>query len=366
MTSWASWAEGELDALRALHRLRRTVAFDGVGPEGVVEGRCVVAFASNDYLGLASHPAVRAAAQAALERFGAGATASRLVVGTRSLHEELETRLARWKGAERALVFSSGYAANIGVVASLGQADVSIFSDALNHASIIDGCRLAKAQTKIYRHCDIAHLEELMQTAPGKKIVVTETVFSMDGDRPPLDALARLCARHGALLVLDEAHDVLPAPYETHGAEIVHVGTLSKTLGALGGFAAGSRSLIELLVNRARTFIFTTGLSPPDAAAALCALGICAGAEGEALRARLRGLIDVLRPGHASAIIPVVLGSDAAALAAAQRLLQLGLYAPAIRPPTVPVGTARLRIALSALHTSAMVEALREALETLR
>jgi 8-amino-7-oxononanoate synthase len=366
MTDWNAWAEGELDALRAIHRFREPVCFDGDGPAGEVRGRPVISFASNDYLGLAAHPEVRRAAIDAIERFGTGALASRLVVGTRSLHRELESQLAAWKQTESALVFSSGYAANLGVIASLAEQDVTLFSDALNHASVIDGCRLAKARTLVYRHHDLEHLQTLLRQTPGRKIVVTESVFSMDGDAAPLPALAQLCIEHGALLVLDEAHAALgPTLTENRDLQVLHVGTLSKTLGSLGGFVAGSRQLIELLVNRARTFIFTTGLSPADTAAALAALRICQSQEGERLRLRLRSLVDMLRPGHPSAIVPYIFGEDAAALSAAARLCEAGIYVPAIRPPTVPKGTSRLRVALSASHTEAMVSTLQAALAKL-
>ncbi|MDY0065550.1 MAG: 8-amino-7-oxononanoate synthase [Steroidobacteraceae bacterium] len=362
--SWTEWAAQELRSLETIDRLRRTVAFDGDGPRGVVAGRSIISFASNDYLGLASHPRVRAAAHAAIDRYGAGAMASRLIVGTRSLHHELEAALARWKSCESALVFSSGFATNVGVLSTLGAADVTVFSDALNHASIIDGCRLARARTQVYRHNDVAHLAALMGATRGRKIVATESVFSMDGDRAPIDQLAELCKEHAALLVLDEAHDAL-GDCDAHDVEILRVGTLSKTLGALGGFVAGPKALIDLLVNRARTFIFTTGLSPADAAAALAALEIVTGEEGARLRARLGELIDLLRPGHGTAIIPVIIGAEAAALQAAQHLLQQGIHVPAIRPPTVAPGTSRLRIALSASHTPSMVQRLREALDSL-
>jgi 8-amino-7-oxononanoate synthase len=366
MTDWNAWASGELEALRAMHRFREPMAFDGDGPEGTVRGRRVISFASNDYLGLAGHPQVRMAAIAAIERFGAGAMASRLIVGTRSLHGDLESAIAQWKRTESALVFSSGYAANLGVLATLGAADVTLFSDELNHASIIDGCRLAKARTLVYRHLDLDHLETLLRQTAGRKIVVSESVFSMDGDSAPLQALAQLCVQHGALLVLDEAHAVLgPKFVSLRDLQVLHVGTLSKTLGSLGGFVAGPSRLVELLVNRARTFIFTTGLSPADTAAALAALRICESEEGDRLRTRLRSLIDLLRPGHPSAIVPIVLGEDSAALAAAAQLRELGIHVPAIRPPTVPKGTSRLRVALSASHNEAMVMSLRDALEQL-
>jgi 8-amino-7-oxononanoate synthase len=363
MTDWNSWAERELAALRSIDRYREPVTFDGDGPYGRVRGQRVLSFASNDYLGLASHPQVKLAAISAIERFGTGAMASRLIVGTRSLHEELEFQLAQWNHCERALVFSSGYSANVGVLTALGEQDVTLFSDELNHASIIDGCRLAKARTLIYRHLDLQHLEELLRQTPGRKIVVSESVFSMDGDTAPLPALARLCCEYGALLILDEAHAALgPKLAPDSNLQVLHVGTLSKTLGALGGFAAGSSRLIELLINRARTFIFTTGLSPADTAAALAAARICQSQEGDQLRARLRSLIDMLRPGHASAIVPIILGEDGAAVAASAQLRAAGIHVPAIRPPTVPKGTARLRVALSASHTEAMVDSLRSAL----
>lgn len=369
MTDWNTWASEQLDALRALHRFREPIPFDGDGPDGIVRGKRVVSFASNDYLGLAAHPTVRAAAISAIERFGTGAMASRLVVGTRSLHRELEQAIAEWKRTESALVFSSGYAANIGVLTTLGAADVTLFSDELNHASIIDGCRLSKARTIVYRHLDLDHLQQLLRQTAGRKIVVTESVFSMDGDCAPLQALAELCVEHGALLVLDEAHAVLGPRLAITKLEwinelqVLHVGTLSKTLGALGGFVAGSNRLIELLINRARTFIFTTGLSPADTAAALAALRICESDEGERLRARLKLLIDMLQPNHSSAIVPIILGEDSAALDAAAQLRERGIYVPAIRPPTVPKGTSRLRVALSAAHTESSVRLLRDALD---
>lgn len=361
--TWSARATAELDALRGMSRFRQSVPFDGGGPKGVVQGRNVISFASNDYLGLASHPRVKAAAHAAIDEFGTGAMASRLVVGTRSLHLELEAALARWKSAARALVFPTGYAANLGVLATFGREDVTIFSDALNHASIIDGCRLAKGKTVVYGHGDLEQLAGLMSRTAGKKMVVSETVFSMDGDRVDVDGLANLCARQGALLVLDEAHDVfeqeMPA---VSGLEILRIGTLSKTLGTLGGFVAGPPPLIELLTNRARTFIFTTGLPPADVAAAIAALDICTGEEGAVLRARLRGFVDMLSPGHPSAILPIIIGEDAAALAAAARLFEEGIYVPAIRPPTVAAGTARLRVTFSAAHTQEMCVRLRSAL----
>lgn len=363
---WTQWAEEQLEQIRRADRWRSLVAFDAVGPSGTLRGRDLIAFSSNDYLGLSQHPRVRRAACEAIVRYGTGATASRLIVGTRSLHLELEDAIACWKESERALVFPTGFAANLGVLSVLGAPDVTIFSDQLNHASIIDGCRLSKANTRIYRHADLDHLEQLLCASTGRRIVVTDSVFSMDGDVAPMFELQRICASYGALLIIDEAHAVL-GPEPTSGTcELLRVGTLSKTLGSLGGWAAGSRALIELLINRARSFIFTTGLSPADAAAGLESLRIVQSDEGDQLRARLRASIEEIAPGHPSPIIPIVLGEDRAALEAAHRLLDLGLYVPAIRPPTVPPGTSRLRIALSAAHAPDMLSRLKAALQMLR
>ncbi len=364
MSLWAEWAAAELDGIRRADRWRATVSFDGAGIQGRVGDRDMISFASNDYLGLSAHEEVRAAASEAIMRWGGGSGASRLITGTRSLHHELEAALAQWKMTERALLFSTGYAANLGALQVFGTADATIFSDALNHASIIDGCRLSKARTIVFRHNDMEHLRQLLESTPGRRIVVTEAIFSMDGDAAPLQELGRLCAAHGALLVVDEAHSVLgPSwPVGCEGLEYLRVGTLSKTLGSLGGWAAGPASLIDLLVNRARTFIFTTAPTPANAAAALAALSIYRSNEGAALRGRLRMLVDLLRPGHPSAVIPYILGDNATAIAAARGLFESGLYVPAIRPPTVPLGTARLRVALSAAHTDEMVMQLRAAL----
>ncbi len=346
-------------------RWRAPREFDALGPAGALEGAPVVSFASNDYLGLSSHPAVVGAAIEALERWGAGSGASRLVTGTRPIHSDLELALADWKGAEAAVCFPTGFAANLGVLCALCGPGVRVLSDELNHASIIDGCRLSRASVTVYRHRDLQHLEELLSAtgsatrgpAASPAIVVTDTVFSMDGDAAPVDELVSLCARHGALLVLDEAHAVLgPSVPTARGAAIVRVGTLSKTLGSLGGFVAASRDVVDLLVNRARPYIFSTASTPADAAAALAALGVLRSDEGAALMARLAALVQrvvdagLAAPGHPSPIIPVVLGSEARAVEASTTLLAEGLWVPAIRPPTVPTGTSRLRVTLSAAH----------------
>jgi 7-keto-8-aminopelargonate synthetase-like enzyme len=254
----------------------------------------------------------------------------------------------------------------VGLLTALGRlGDVCIASDELNHASIIDGARLSRARVAVYRHSDLAQLEAILETSE-RAVVVSDSVFSMDGDLAPVQDIAELCVRYGALLVLDEAHAVLgpPAP-KLPGLEVLVVGTLSKTLGSLGGFVAGPRAYVELLVNSARTFIFTTASSPADAAAALAALRIVRSAEGEGLESRLRANVARLRPGHPSPIVPIVLGEEARALAVSEALLERGLLVPAIRPPTVPPGTSRLRVALSAAHTPEQVDGLASALAEL-
>jgi 8-amino-7-oxononanoate synthase len=399
--TWPDRIRGELAQVVAEDRWRAPREFDARGPAGALLGHPVVSFASNDYLGLSAHPEVVRAAHDALDRWGAGASASRLVTGSRPVHAELEVELAAWKGTEAAVCFPTGFAANLGTLCTLGGRGVRVLSDELNHASIIDGCRLSRSELAVYRHADMVQLEELLAArapAPGATesmptIVVTDSVFSMDGDAAPLEHLLPLCARHDALLVLDEAHAVLGphlppatggggearesgdragvASVGTHRGTVVRVGTLSKTLGALGGFVAASRDVVDLLVNRARSYIFSTALSPADAAAALAALRILRSDEGAALTGRLAALIDrmaeagIVLPDHPSPIVPVILGTEQAALDASSALLEAGLWVPAIRPPTVPVGTSRLRVTLSAAHSDTDVDRLLEALSVL-
>jgi 8-amino-7-oxononanoate synthase len=360
---WSGWAEDELSGVRASGRLRAPRDFDAAGPEGKLapDGRPVVSFASNDYLGLSQHPDVVAAAHAALDRWGAGAGSARLIVGSRPVHSELETALAAWKEMPAAALFPTGFATNLGVLTTVAGPGALVCSDELNHASIIDGCRLARADIEIYRHRDVGHVAALLAAAHGRRtIVVTDSVFSMDGDVAPLDDLIAVCRDAGALLIIDEAHAVLgpdPGPAATT-VDVLRVGTLSKTLGALGGFVAGPHTLVELVVNRARSYIFTTAPTPADASAALAALKVVRSPEGDALVARLRGHVDHVRPGHPSPIIAVLCGEESAALEASAALLERGLLVPAIRPPTVPPGTSRLRIALSAAHTGEQIDGL--------
>ncbi len=379
--AWEARIRAQLVVVVEEDRWRAPKEFDARGPAGVLQGDAVVSFASNDYLGLSAHPAVVAAAHEALDRWGAGSGASRLVTGSRPIHSTLERALAEWKGTEAAVTFPTGFAANLGVLCVLGGPGVGVLSDELNHASIIDGCRLSRSPLAVYRHRDMGHLDELLSARSGSAsatptIVVSDSVFSMDGDVAPVDELLDLCGRHGALLVLDEAHAVLgpdlPPTVRAGGGAVVRVGTLSKTLGSLGGFVAASRDVIDLLVNRARPYIFSTAPTPADTAAALAALRVLRSAEGSALTGRLASLIDrvveagLAPPGHPSPIIPIVLGPEQAALDASAALLDEGLWVPAIRPPTVPVGTSRLRVTLSAAHGDEDVDRLLHALLRLR
>ena len=368
--TWDGRIGAELAAIRDAGRWREPRDLIPTGAvTGSVGGRPVVTFASNDYLGLTHHPAVVAAAHAALDLWGTGTGASRLVVGARPLHRELEAELAEWKGSEASLLFPTGFAANLGLLATLGGHDVTILSDELNHASIVDGARLARAPVRVYRHADLDHLAKLLVEVDGPALVVSDSAFSMDGDVADVAGLAELCASHDALLVLDEAHAVLGPAVDVaialDGASLLRMGTLSKALGSLGGFVAGPRTYVDLLCNRARPFIFTTAPTPADTAAALAALRVVRSAEGAARVARLRGHVDRLRPGHPTPIVPVVLGDEAAALAAAARLLDAGLLVPAIRPPTVAPGTSRLRVTFSAAHTDDQVDRLLAALAAL-
>jgi 8-amino-7-oxononanoate synthase len=343
--------------------MREVRSFDARGVTGKIAGREVVSFASNDYLGLTSHPSVMAAAKKAVDTWGAGSGSARLIVGARPVHEELEEALARWKEKEAALLFPNGYAASLGVLTVFGREGTTILSDELNHASLVDGARLARAQVRVYRHKDLEHLTELLDEIEGPCVVVSDSVFSMDGDVAPVAELTDLCLQRDALLVLDEAHAVLGPELERSGAERVRLGTLSKFLGSVGGFVAADRTFVELLTNTARSFIFTTAGSPADAAAALEAVRIYTSEEGDRLKARLRSLVDRLAPGHPSPIISVHVGDEAEALQAAKSLLDLGFLVPAIRPPTVPPGTARLRVTVSAAHEESQVDELALALE---
>ena len=364
-SSWDAIADDALRAVAAANQLRRPRDLDGGKPGTVLShtGQPVVSFASNDYLGLTQHPAVRAAARGAVDAYGTGSGSARLIVGSRPVHSQLEERIAAWRRTEAAVLFTTGYAANLGILDTMGRWASVICSDELNHASIIDGCRLARAPTRIYAHCDAAAVDQLLGDAGGRGIVVSDSVFSMDGDLAPIGDLSAVCAAHGALLILDDAHLVLDHPEPLHPrCRVLTVGTLSKAVGSLGGFVCGPKTFTDLLVNKARSYIFTTAAAPASAAAATAAIDIIDSAEGDELRSRLRANIDRVRPGHPSPIIPILVGAEDQAIAASEALARQGILVPAIRPPTVPAGTSRLRVTVSAAHTDDDLDRLAEAL----
>ena len=353
---------------RGLYRRMRLVS-GPQGPRVLLDGKPVLLLCSNNYLGLADHPRVREAAAGAAMRYGAGSGASRLVSGNMTIHRRLEDRLAEFKRSERALVFGSGYLANTGVIQAMAREGDVVFSDSLNHASIVDGCRLARAETFVYDHCDMDHLEFGLREAGGRgSLIVTDGVFSMDGDVAPLPEIVELAQRYDCRVMVDEAHGTGALGPEGRGAvaeaglegevDLV-VGTLGKALGSYGAFVCCDAQLGRLLVNQARTLIFSTALPPPTVAAALAALELLR--EQPRRVEKLQRNAQVLREALAGAgvaaaesrtqIVPLVVGDAEAAVAASERALERGVFAQAIRPPTVPEGSSRLRLAVMASHT---------------
>jgi 8-amino-7-oxononanoate synthase len=365
-----------LDALRRRSRERnlRTVA-RGAEPWVEVDGRRLLNLSSNNYLGLATRPEVRAAAAAAAEQSGAGSGSARLIAGTDAPHRDLERRFAAFKRAEAALLFGSGYLANLGVIPALvGPGDL-VLGDELNHASLIDGCRLSRAEFRSYPHRDASALRRVLRQArrmdhPGRLLVVTDTVFSMDGDCAPLVAIGDICEESGALLYVDEAHATGCVGPSGHGLvemsglnldpAVLTMSTLSKALGSLGAVVTGSQLMIDYLINVCRTFVFTTALPPPVIASAVAALDLL---EDESeLVARLQGNAELLRMGlqdlgfntlaSQTQIVPVLVGDAQQTLEMAAALREHGVFVVAIRPPTVPAGQSRLRASVMATHTS--------------
>ncbi|KON79341.1 8-amino-7-oxononanoate synthase [Azoarcus sp. PA01] len=371
----------ELDS-RALRRTRRSLATP-CAPHVRVDARDMLAFCSNDYLGLAADPALAHALQAGAAQWGAGSGASHLVSGHYAVHDELETRLAAFVGCERALYFSTGYMANTGAIPALVGRGDAIFADRLNHASLVDGALLSRAELHRYAHGDPAALEGALAASSAKrKLIVTDTVFSMDGDVAPLAALLDLAERFDAWLMVDDAHGFGVLGPGGRGAvaeaglaswRLIYVGTLGKAAGVSGAFVAGHADVIEWLMQKARTYIFTTGAPPALAETLLASLDLIE--HGDERREHLAGLVALLRRELALArwqllpsrtpIQPVVIGDNAEALAVARALWDAGLWVPAIRPPTVPPGTARLRISLTAAHRADDVRRLAHALNRL-
>ena len=371
-----AFIQRRLEAIRRRHLFRQlTPLAHGTAPWITVGTRKLLNLSSNNYLGLADHPRLKEAAIAAIRDYGCGAGASRLITGTTPLHEQLEQRLATFKGCEQTLLFTSGYHANMGVIASLvGPRDI-VLGDELNHASIIDGCRLSGADYQTYPHCDTAALAQRLAALDatgqrGLRLVGTDSVFSIDGDIAPLREIATLCTQYNAMLVVDEAHATgclgpggrgLVPELGPDAEHIISINTLSKAFGAIGAFVGSSRLVKEFLINVARHFIFTTALPPADLAASLAALEILE--EDPDLPRRLQQKAAFLRDGlhtlglqtlaSQTQIIPILVGDSTRALHMAEALREHGIYAVAIRPPTVPMGAARVRFTVMASHTEA-------------
>lgn len=371
-----AWLDDELEALEEHDLLRRRrLRTSATGAQIEFDGRPLVNFGSNDYLNLAGDERLAAAMQSAARQAGCGAGSSALLAGYHDAHWALEAALADFEGTEAALLFGSGYAANTGTVTALVGRGDAVFSDELNHASLIDGCRLSRADVYVYRHGDVEHLVELLSgaAAAARRLIVTDGLFSMDGDIAPLAALCDVAERFDAMLLVDEAHatgvlgDAGRGAAEACGVADrvdVRIGTLSKALGGVGGFVAGKKSLMDWLVNRARPYVFSTALPPALAAASQAALEIA--------RAEPQRRLDLLRQAQrlraaldeqgwdigasTSQIIPVLVGSAVRALELSARLLRAGHYVPAIRPPSVPEGQSRLRISLTAGHSDEQLQ----------
>lgn len=373
-------------AQREQHGLTRTrrVLETPQGARVTVDGRDFVAFCSNDYLGLASHPRLIEAACQGAERYGVGAGASHLILGHATPHHELEERLAAFVGLPRALLFSAGYLANLGAVTALVGREDAVFADRLNHASLNDAVLLSRAAFKRYPHLDLAVLERLLAGSKSRRrLIITDAVFSMDGDIAPLPELVALAERHDAWLLLDDAHGFgvlgpegrgTMAHFDVRSPRVIYMATLGKAAGVAGAFVAGAAEVVETLVQRARPYIYTTATPPLLAHALLASLELIGREEWRRDRLRelarhLRARIDAgrwrLAP-SATAIQPLIIGANAEAVAVAEALARSGLLVPAIRPPTVPKGTARLRISLSAAHEPGDVERLAAALNALQ
>jgi 8-amino-7-oxononanoate synthase len=377
----------KLHELDAQHLIRqRRIVSTPQAPSMTVDGRAILAFCSNDYLGLAADPRIIEALQQGAAIYGAGSGASHLISGHSAAHAALEDKLAQFLSpfvpSVRALYFSTGYMANLALISALAGKDAEIFSEALNHASLIDGARLARATLSVYPHRDLQALEEqLTQSQAKDKLVITDAVFSMDGDIAPLRELLALCERHGAWLLVDDAHGFGVIGDDGRGVlqhlalsspQLIYMGTLGKAAGVAGAFVAAHETVIEWLVQRARGYIYTTASPPAVAHALLTSIDIIGSEEGRQRRAHLKHLIARLRerlnlkrwrllPSD-TAIQPVIIADNAATIATGKALMAQGFWVGAIRPPTVPAGTARLRITLSAAHSTEQVDQLAAAL----
>jgi glycine C-acetyltransferase len=381
----------ELEGLKKNHLLRKLACIESsCGSKIIINGKVFINFSSNDYLNLSGHPMIIKTVIASMKKIGYGSGASRLLSGTCVSHKKLEERIAEFKGTEKALVFNTGYAANTGVIPAVAGSDAVIFSDELNHASIVDGIRLSKASVKIYRHKDIHHLEPLIKKSLGKskirrRLIITDTVFSMDGDIAPLRDMLSLCEKYDALLMIDDAHGTGVIGKTGRGGlehfgisrtdRIIQMGTLSKAFGCFGAFVAGSKDLVNLLISKARSFMYSTSLPPALAEACTKAIDIVehgSGLRRKRLWKNRKRLYDGLKslgfdiPGSETPIIPVMAGDTERALRTGKHLFKDKLFAPAIRPPTIPDGKCRIRFSVTAAHTDEDIDRLLESLSNLR
>jgi 8-amino-7-oxononanoate synthase len=385
------WFDKELKELKKKELLRKLTCIESShGSRIIINGKVFINFSSNNYLNLSGHPMIIKSVIASMKKFGYGSGASRLLSGTYVSHKKLEERIAEFKRTERALVFNTGYAANTGIIPAVTGSDAVIFSDELNHASIVDGIRLSRSSVKIYRHKDINHLERLIKKSIGKskirrRLIITDSVFSMDGDIAPLRDMLSLCEKYDMLLMIDDAHGTGVIGKTGRGGleyfsisrteRIIQMGTLSKALGCFGAFVAGSKDLINLLISKARSFMYSTSLPPALAQASTKAIDIVeheSGYRRERLwknRQRLcYGLtslgFDTI--GSETPIIPVMAGDTERALRVGNYLFKEKLFAPAIRPPTVPDGRCRIRFSVTAAHTNEDIDRLLESLSKIR
>jgi len=378
--------DDELDELTRKHLRRQLKTVNSTtAPIITIDGTPVIQLASNNYLGLANHPAVKEAAIQTIQQYGVGSGASRLISGTQIPHYELETALAHFKTTEAALTFGAGYSANTGIIPTLVGSQDLILADRLCHASLIDGCRISQATLRVFHHNDTTHLKQLLEKRSGaqKTLIITEGVFSMDGDIPPLPEIVNLASEFQATLLVDDAHGTgimgkhgrgIVEHFEIDPNVLIQMGTLSKALGTIGGYVVGSRSLIDYLINTSRSFIYTTAPPSSMAAAAQAAINIIQSDPDR--RTRLWQNRDQLYQGlkamgfqltnTQSPILPIILSDPQLALAMSTRLLEHGIYIPAIRPPTVPKGTSRLRLTVTSEHTSAQIETALTALDLIK
>lgn len=367
--------EMELLRLRDNHLFRKMPNACGIPSRTIeIDGNQLLNFSGNNYLGLAGDPRLMAAMSHYSQLYGVGSTASRLIAGNTEIHRKLEEFIATWKNTEAAILFGSGYQANIGILSGLAQKGDLIISDALNHASIIDGCRLSRADVKIYPHLDVIALQDLLKKENHKKkYVVTESIFSMDGDKAPLDIIFNLCEKYGAVLMVDEAHSGGVMGPNGRGLSAsfgikphIQMGTLGKAVGVSGAYVAGKRSLIDMLINKARSFIFTTAAPPAVAGTALAALEIVVSSEGDEKRANLTHNIESFRmiaedlkieiPKEISHIVPIMIGSSEKTMRVSEICKNEGVFAHGIRYPTVSEGSPRIRFTLMSQHTRKDIE----------